>query len=567
MGGCGFGGGGLQFADLDGERVGVRAHRRPRVEEAAARAADLDRTTLAPEHGVSATALFELAEPVVLAVGQAVAVEVESQLDHFTVELYSAADTVAWEEPVRLGGAGRIRYHLVLRQPLTLWGIRVRAPPAAGPGTLHLRAAGVGGHRAGLFVRDATLLAGSGLVPRTAARFDGRGLWPVDLEVAAWQYPDPGAGWLVALLLGNAPESDGSELRILLEAADRRQVFILTRRAGRQFVHLYAAEVGFRPQRIHLQAAHGATAATGLLSVAVEPHPAGVTDAPGSVLVAKAADLSTVLALTPAHWRRPDFELYAWNAARSNAASPLLIFDTADYAIQARFFRRLAYYVEKRGFRGRLLAAAELRGRRGYNAHDYAAPDLARFFTAAQTAGLDLTAEERMLRDLAVTHAVILPDPAGGWAAGAGAVLSISQSSSAPLRRLLLAHEALHGLYFTHPAYREQVLALWQRLSPDEQLFWQLLLAAVGYDTDYQPLVVNEFQAYLLQQDAARVGNLLTLWTDRLRRRHPEHEQTITAVAAALERWRAVHRALAAALVESAGMRSTQLSLLRRADG
>ena len=139
------------------------------------------------------------------------------------------------------------------------------------------------------------------------------------------------------------------------------------------------------------------------------------------------------------------------------AAAPLLIFDTADYATQSRLFRRLAFFVEKRGFRGRLLTDEDLAGRRGYNAHDYAAPDLARFFTLAQHEGVVLNEAELLLRDVAVMHGIVQPDPGGGWRAGAGAILSISQASSPLLRDLLLRHEALHGLYFTHARYRESV--------------------------------------------------------------------------------------------------------------
>ena len=286
---------------------------------------------------------------------------------------------------------------------------------------------------------------------------------------------------------------------------------------------------------------------------------------PPAELVALPADFSTPLRLGPAQWRRPEFELYAWNGVRVQQGAPVLVFDTADYATQARFFRRLAFYVEKRGYRGRLLSDGELQGLRGYNAHDYAAPDLARFFSAAQAAGLALTDEELLLRTVAVTHGIIEPDPAGGWRAGAGAILSIAQSSGRELRRLLLRHEALHGLYFTHTAYQEAARELWQELDAGERLYWHLLLDAVGYDIEYEWLVVNEFQAYLLQQDVARVANLITLWAGRLRSRHPHHERAINAVAADGERWRALQRRMAAALAATTGVRSGTLTLLRAA--
>ena len=486
------------------------------------------------------------------------------------MELYDAADRVARREQVRLGGRGELRYRLAIDQPLELRGLQLRAPPAAAGGHLELRAAAVTRRGGPLLVRGGALLAGSGFAARGSARFDGAALWPVDLELAPWHYPEatPGAGpgelrWLLVVGLRNAAAADYGELRVVLEADAKRRTLLITLRAGRQLLHLHGAEIGFRPQRLTLQQMEPGAPRTGLDTVAVEPLPPAQ---PGAELAALPADLGTVLRLPPARWRRPDFELYAWNGVRTNRAAPLLVFDTADYATQARFFRRLAFYVEKGGYRGRLLSDAELQGRRGYNAHDYAAPDLARFFNAAQAAALSLTGEELLLRAVAVTHGIIEPDPAGGWRAGAGAILSISQDSSPALRRLLLRHEALHGLYFTHPAYREAARALWQELTAGERRYWRLLLAAVGYDVAYEPLVVNEFQAYLLQQEAAGVADLLTLWAGRLRARHPQHRAAIAAVAADGARWRALHRRLAAALAAATGVRSGALTLLRGAD-
>ena len=389
----------------------------------------------------------------------------------------------------------------------------------------------------------------------------------MDLELAAWHYPE-GAGrdanralqWLLVVGLQNAAAADYRELRIVVEAVDARRTFLVTLRSGRQLLHLHGAEVGFRPRRLVLQQVDPGTPHTGLVTAAVEPLPPAL---PAAELVALPADFSTPLRLDPARWRRPEFELYAWNGMRVHQGAPVLVFDTADYATQARFFRRLAFYVEKRGYRGRLLGDGELQGLRGYNAHDYAAPDLARFFSAAQAAGLALNDEELLLRAVALTHGIIEPDPAGGWRAGAGAILSISQSSGGALRRLLLWHEALHGLYFTHPDYQEAARELWQELNAGERLYWHLLLDAVGYDIEYEWLVVNEFQAYLLQQDVARVTNLLTLWAGRLRARHPQHARAIDAVAADAERWRALHRRMAAALAATTGVRSAALTLLR----
>ena len=367
--------------------------------------------------------------------------------------------------------------------------------------------------------------------------------------------------WLLALELHNG---SGGAQRIDLHGDGVRSSFLLTTHAGRQLVHLHGGEIGFLPRRLAVAAGTAGGAQAGLVSAAVQFAPAAPAAAE---MVALPADPGTILRLRQEFWRRPEFELYAWNGVPGATAAPILVFDTADYAIQSRMFRRLAFFVEKRGFRGRLLSDRELGGRRGYNAHDYAAADLARFFSLAQESGLTLTAEELSLRAVAQTHGIIAPNPDGGWRAGAGAILSISRSSGTALRRLLLRHELMHGIYFTEPEYRAAVWALWQELTADEQMFWRLLLAAINYDVDYPDLVVNEFQGYLLQQDADRVAGFLNLWGGRLRARHEQHADTIAAVTGASGRWRELHRRLADALVATTGVRGDLLIRLSAVDG
>ena len=511
-----------------------------------------------------------LDHPLPLAAGQAVTVAVRSSLPEFTMDLFSDSDTVALSERVELGGRGVIHYQFAVGAPLTLWGLQIHAPPAAAAADLELQGVAVGRRHGALRVRGAVLATGSGFSPRGAARFDGIALAPVDLTLADWLFPPPaeqdadarrGLGWLVALELHNG---GAGELHIDLEGDGARSSFLLSAHAGRQLVHLHGGEIGFRPRRLTLAEPPPGGVQAGLVAAAVEAAPPTQT---ARELVALPADPGTVLRLSWQFWRRPDFELYAWNGVPGAAAAPILVFDTADYAIQSRLFRRLAFFVEKRGFRGRLLRNEELAGRRGYNAHDYAAPDLARFFTLAQRQGVALNEEELLLRDIAVTHGIVQPDPDGGWRTGAGAILSISRASGPALRRLLLRHEAMHGLYFTHEGYREAVWALWQELTADEQTFWRLLLAAVNYDVDYPDLVVNEFQAYLLQQDANRVAGFLNLWGGRLRARHPQHADAIAAVTGAGARWRELHRRLAAALAATTGVRGDLLIRLSPAAG
>lgn len=62
-----------------------------------------------------------------------------------------------------------------------------------------------------------------------------------------------------------------------------------------------------------------------------------------------------------------------------------------------------------------------------------------------------------------------------------------------------LSHEWLHGLFFTTPALRIAVYRYWREaLSPIERQGVTTILGRL-YDSDRLPLLVNEFQAHLLQ--------------------------------------------------------------------
>ncbi|HTX73506.1 MAG TPA: hypothetical protein VMC79_11820 [Rectinemataceae bacterium] len=207
-----------------------------------------------------------------------------------------------------------------------------------------------------------------------------------------------------------------------------------------------------------------------------------------------------------------EFSLYRWDRFPT-----ILIFDTADFEAQNRLFSRLAFYLEKGGFRGQLLDDVQLEGKHGWNAHDYGAAGLAAFFNAASARGFRLDPEEILLKRIALREGILLP--AGSLvSAGKGGVLSISRSSGLYERRLLLAHESYHGIFFASPEYEQFCETVWQAASPDERTFIRLLLWALGYDSSDHYLTVNEFQAYLLQQPssmaAAYFRRVATLFRD-----------------------------------------------------
>jgi hypothetical protein len=203
----------------------------------------------------------------------------------------------------------------------------------------------------------------------------------------------------------------------------------------------------------------------------------------------------------------------------------VLVIDSVSYEVQARFFKRLAFFVEKVGYRGSLLTDAELRGRHGYNAHNYNAAGLAEFFTAAQQEGFPLNAEEELLREIVLANGIISAGgDADGFTPNDGGVLAVSQESSSfpGLRELLVSHEAYHGVYYAEPDYVRAVDDAWESLDARQQRFWTLLLSGLQYDVDDEYLVRNEYHAYLLQQPVTAAGWYFeSRSAERLRRWYP----------------------------------------------
>jgi len=225
-----------------------------------------------------------------------------------------------------------------------------------------------------------------------------------------------------------------------------------------------------------------------LALVAVFASPTPIAAAPAT------ASLQAILTAPSAAQGAAGFDLYRWDRFPS-----ILVIDTQDLGFQDRMFSRLAFFLEKRGFRGRLLDNKTLENLHGWNAHDYGPEGLASFFNAAELTGLTLNVQEITLRDLALSQG-ILALVRDRYAPGAGGILSISRSSSAIERRLLLAHESFHGIFFASSEYREFCFRLWDSLSPGTRAFFRRFLDELGYDADYRYLCVNEFQAYLMQQ-------------------------------------------------------------------
>jgi hypothetical protein len=211
-------------------------------------------------------------------------------------------------------------------------------------------------------------------------------------------------------------------------------------------------------------------------------------------------DPALILSYPSSSWRRADYEVFRWDAFPS-----LLIFDTADYAVQDRLFKRLAFFVEKAGYRGRLAEDWEIADQHGWNAHDYRAQDLANFFQAARLADFPLLDEERELEALLFDSGVIREE-GGRVVPGEGGIISISRESAAYLRSLFMAHEGFHGIFFTDGEFRDFSRRRWEGLSPLARRFILSYFEYQHYDSGDEYLVINEFMAHVLQQPVSRAA-------------------------------------------------------------
>jgi hypothetical protein len=200
-------------------------------------------------------------------------------------------------------------------------------------------------------------------------------------------------------------------------------------------------------------------------------------------------------------WRDRRYEVFRWEGFPR-----ILIFDTADYAVQDRLFKRLAFFTEKIGFRGRLAPDEEIAELHGWNAHDYKAEDLARFFDLAEQSNFPLSAEERELERILLDTGIIRTTGTGParLSPGDGAVLSISRESAEYLRFRFMVHEGFHGIYFIDEDFQAFTASRWAGLAPVPKRFIISYFEYLNYDSSNTYLMMNEFMAYCLQQGVSQ---------------------------------------------------------------
>ncbi len=214
-------------------------------------------------------------------------------------------------------------------------------------------------------------------------------------------------------------------------------------------------------------------------------------------------DPGLILNYKTSQWRTADYEIYEWDRFPQ-----ILFFDTRNYEIQDRLFRRLAFFVEKQGYKGKLLTNEELGDMHGYNAHDYSAESMARFFNKAAELNFALNEEELLLKRILI-HNGLFEDDGIYVKANEGGLVSISRETPGWSRTNLLAHEGWHTIFFRDAEFRNYVSAVYYTFDPTSRDFlidYFKSQPSLGYDINDEYLMHNEFMAYIMQQRLSEVA-------------------------------------------------------------
>jgi|GEM_PF-1280264 len=349
----------------------------------------------------------------------------------------------------------------------------------------------------------------------------------VVFKLQAENDPSPLRG--VRLQLMNKEPVPSAPIRVTFfgSGKERRTLSLRTRPILEDLV-VYRGWLGFSPIQVQMEGLDGQIVLTASLfsppkeSVDAEraKHDASSPMFPPAVsLPPLPADLETVLSFPQDAWRTKEVEVFRWSLFPE-----ILIFDTKDYNTQKELFHRLAFYLEKKGYRGKLHPEEKIWELHGWNAHNYRGEGLASFFNEAVKTNFPLNSRERWLAEYLVTYGV-LERRSGTYVPGKGGLLSISRESTNTHRRFLLSHEAFHGVYYVSKPFQEAVASLWKGLSVEERKYWLYVLSWLQYDTSDPYLVVNEFQAYLLQQSPNQVDRYFKeTMVKRILEKNPEME-------------------------------------------
>lgn len=222
------------------------------------------------------------------------------------------------------------------------------------------------------------------------------------------------------------------------------------------------------------------------------------------VLTPLNADPGIVLSYKTENWRNPDYEVFRWDRYPE-----ILIMDFKTFECQAKFLKRMAFFVEKTGFKGRLVTNEEFKNLHGFNANDYKAVDFARFYNLADETCFKLNPEEIILKKYLVNNGILGLKEDGSVYAIKGGIATASRQSGTATEARLFNHEVLHTLFFIDEGYRNHVAKTYDYFDSDTKQFLIDYFDANpqwNYDTNDEYLMLNEYMSYIMEHNKDDVG-------------------------------------------------------------
>ncbi len=426
-----------------------------------------------------ATVRFSLKTPVETSEGSCLRLRLERGVAGATVE---ATGTKAaggeYAASSRLPDAGNVPTEFLLSLPAgRLAGFSFKGLSADAP-SFRLLEVGIGTFESRTLIGKTSVKASSDLVPLSYSRTEGR------LAVALRGRNGRGS---LAVAFRKAAVLPRVAPKLVLEGEGKRYTAEVLLRPVEEPFFFHPGGLGFTPDGLEIEACPD----TGV-SLSIERDPSWEKGA--ASFSPLPMDLGSILDYPHEAWRNGRVEVFRWTLFPT-----ILVFGTPSYEVQNRFFHRLAFFIEKAGYRGRLMPDAEIQDKHGWNAHNYSAEGLSSFFEKARETSFPLHEEEVWLRDYLAASGVLRKE-GDAYLPGKGGILAFSIESAPAHRRLLLTHEAFHGIFYNLPEYRRLAETTWKQLPAEEKDFWRYFFAWMNYDVRDPYLAVNEFQAYLLQQ-------------------------------------------------------------------
>ncbi|WP_235048134.1 hypothetical protein [Borrelia persica] len=222
------------------------------------------------------------------------------------------------------------------------------------------------------------------------------------------------------------------------------------------------------------------------------------------------ADIKFIFNYKKENYRRDSFEFFNLIA---NPNIYVIKFKTLHD--QSLMLKRMAFFVEKKEFKGKLLSNEELENKVGWGGHDYKLKDIITFFNEAEKLDFKLNKEEIILKNLIMTNklahiennTIKIKNKSKNTAF---ATYSEDETMPKTAQMRIFMHELLHMHFFTDNNFNKAIVNFWHKhISPNDKKLWIYFLDNSNYDVTLNDLVINEFYAYTTALPKEKIADYL----------------------------------------------------------